>query len=60
MLLDQNEPMQQGGDSGVTESALSDASEDDIIHLPRQGTMPELQKRWRTTLSQLQQRYPSR
>lgn len=41
MPEEQNEPMQQGGDSGVTESALSDTSEDDILHLPRQGTMPE-------------------
>ena len=39
--LEQDEPVQQGGDSGVPESALSDASEDEVLHVPRQGTMPE-------------------
>ena len=39
--LDQEEPMQQGNSSGNVDSALSDMSEDEVVHLPRQGTMPE-------------------
>ena len=41
LLPEQEEPTQQGNGSGIADSAMSDMSEDEVIHLPRQGTMPE-------------------